>query len=272
MISAFLLAATAAATPAAQPAPATTATPASATASAAKPANKPAVVVKPDPTLIPAQNPFDPQRKPWLLPPPPPPPVPALSNDDIRIHGVIIAGDVRKALIELVAPRLLPPPPAAGKSPARPYRMVTVGDDVGGYRVVDITPAELVFELGGARSNMPFKVAKGRAVAGAAVAPPTTEAVVVVAPMPTVLDGVAPPAADSGSNAAPPPAVAAAVPDAPPPAPAESAAAAQQPAANNASPPSGMSLLEAIQWAKKNAGSNSAANPFAGGGLPTPGK
>lgn len=48
-------------------------------------------------------NPFDPERKQWQakIPPSPPPPVPApVTDDDLSIYGIVMAGDVQKVILK----------------------------------------------------------------------------------------------------------------------------------------------------------------------------
>jgi hypothetical protein len=220
---------------------------------------------KPDVARIPSQNPFDAHRQAWL--PPTAPSAPALTDADLRIHGVILAGGTRKAIVELLAGRLIPAGPN-GK-PGRPFRVVTVGDEIGGYRIADITPTQLVFAQGNGQAVLPFTIAKGRAMAGGAVPNPDQVAVVTATPMPTMLEGVAPPPEDTtpaAATAPTAPVLPTSVADSGP-SPAPVATPNDAVNGNNGMPSSGMSLLEAIQYAKRQAANNAASgsvqgNPF----------
>ena len=243
------------------------------------PAAHAATQPKPDLSKIPAKNPFDPNRKVWEAPAVPPPPLPPLADSDIKLHGAIIAGSTRKAIVEVLNPRLQAPGQDTKGKAARPYRVLAVGDDVGGYRVADITPAEIVFEQGGRTTSLPFTITKGRGASGAAVPPPDQVAIVLPAPVPTIVSDTGAAVAATDPNA--PPVAGAPAAQAQPAAPAQSDATAAttpvtpmpenggQPADNsggntpsdpNATPPQGMSLLDAIMWAKTHNG-QAAANP-----------
>lgn len=215
--------------------------------------------VKPklDPSVIYQKNAFDPARKPWTLPvppPPPPPPPPPLSENEVRVQGIIVSGNTKKALVELLGRMLSEVQTQPGK-PARPYKMVSVGDTLGGYQLVDIQAGKLIFEQGGFRSDLTFKVAQNRPAAGITVPPPEQVAIVTSSPAPAMLG-------DSGEvipgSAAPAPM------EAPPPPPMTAApeanTAAPSPSSNGA-PPQGMTLMQAIEWAKKNP--SGTGNPFA---------
>ncbi|MFC4161816.1 hypothetical protein [Chitinimonas lacunae] len=204
-----------------------------------------------DPSIIYQKNAFDPARKPWTLPvppPPPPPPPPPLSENEVRVQGIIVSGTTKKALVELLGRMLSEVQSQPGK-PARPYKMVSIGDTLGGYQLVDIQAGKLVFEQGGFRSDLSFKIAQNRPAAGITVPPPEQVAIVSSSPAPAMLG-------DSGEVAPPPPPMEAAPAVAPepnvaPPTPAPTPSGA---------PPQGMTLMQAIEWAKKNPSNN--ANPF----------
>lgn len=256
-----------------------------ATKPAAAPISKPAVA-KTDLSVISQQNPFDAKRKAWIVPLPPPPPPPALTEADVKIHGVIVVDGIKKALIELtgkLAPAPVAPAPLLGGvnagsatsnnstgKPPRPYRTVSIGDELGGYRITDITPQALVFELAGQQSTLAFNLAKGRTAAGANVPPPAQMSIVLAGPTPTVVNDAG--VAETIAAAPPPMAAAEANNVAAPPTP--DAQLAQPNAPDNTGAPTvpgtnggGMSLLEAIQRAKQQAQQQPAntspvTNPF----------
>lgn len=219
-----------------------------------------------DPSVIYQKNVFDPQRKPWNLPAEPvpaPPPPPPLTDADVKIQGVWETGGTRKALVEL-SPKLLAQfETKPGKTP-RPYRTVSVGDNLGGFTLKTISAKELTFEQSGVTSTFKFQVAKGRAAAGVNVAPPDTQALVLMAPVPAssgdagMAQPVAPMVAPEPNAVTPPP---------PQTVPQQAADAA---AANNTTQPQAgqttgaMGLLEAIEAARKNNSGLPVANPFAG--------
>lgn len=249
----------------AAPAP-TAAVASSATATVA--ASEPSPVS--NPAVIYQKNVFDPQRKPWTLPvdpPPPPPPPPPLTENDVKVLGAWTTNGVSKALVGL-SPKMLPPP-VPGKS-NRPFRTIQVGDTVGNYQLVEISLKELVFETNGARTSLPFKVTQGRAAAGISIAPPDQVALSVAAPSPVMLGANGEVTSVAATQQAATPEVSMNIAP-PPPAPIDTGTPA--PAApgtgtggSNDGPKQGMSLLEAIEYARKNPqtpGSGGSTNPFA---------
>jgi len=241
-----------------------------ASAPAAKADATPPAPAAADPSVIYQKNVFDPQRKPWNLPAEPvpaPPPPPPLTDADVKIQGVWETGGTRKALVEL-SPKLLAQfETKPGKTP-RPYRTVSVGDNLGGFTLKTISAKELTFEQSGVTSTFKFQVAKGRATAGVSVAPPDQVAIVLSAPQPVVGDaGAAQPIAPA---ALPEPTPFAQPQAQPQSVPVPQQAADNAAAANNAAQPQAgqttgaMGLLEAIEAARKNNSGLPVANPFAG--------
>lgn len=223
-----------------------------------------------DPNLIPQRNVFDPKRTPWTVPVPPPPPVPEppppppISEADVMIQGVIVTDTMRKAIVALSSKFLTPFQTSPDKS-SRPYRIVTVGDVLGGYRIVSIDPKEVVFEQAGARSTLPFNIAKGRPATGATVSPPEQMAIMVPVAQPTMSDGsaavaAAPPAAPMDAAA-----VGAAVASAAPQPGGDPSITGgsdpNKPAGQPEQPKQGMTLLEAIEFARRTQ-TQPVANPF----------
>ncbi|MDK2122878.1 hypothetical protein [Parachitinimonas caeni] len=233
---------------------------------AAKAKEPAAAVPQANPNLIYQKNVFDAQRRAWELPPPPPPPQPppppALTDKDVKVQGVLINGSARKAIVEVAAGAMrLLPPPMPGK-PLRPYKVLAEGEYLGEYKLVEIGAKELVFENGGVRAPLPFTIAKNRAVSGVAIPPPAQVAIVMPAAMPTLMDG----SGGDMSSSMPTPFTPEMMPPPPPPVstPEASASAVPPDSSAGSSPPQrGMTLIEAIEAARRNGVANSGPNPFA---------
>lgn len=121
-------------------------------------------------------NPFDAERKLWpdRTPPPPPPPVPAPVTDaDLEVYGVVIAGGAQKALLKL------------GKRfegvPVGPtgIAVVPVGGRLGEFVLSQLTPDQILLKAPGGEQWIRFSVKKDRSgapVANQAVAPAQSSA------------------------------------------------------------------------------------------------
>lgn len=209
---------------------------------------------KPSLERIVTSNPFDPKRQSWQPPIPPPPPPPALTESEVRVRGIILAGSTRKALLEVLSPKLQAPP-QAGK-PARPLRLVGVGDNLGEYRISQINASEVVLDAGSGTTTLPYQIVKGRPAVGTALPPPDQVAIVLAAPVPTIVNdnGEASPVAPAEVQPLPAPVIAAPPVQEPPASNPAAPQPGQQPETNQpATPaPTGMTLLEAIQLARRN--------------------
>ena len=215
-----------------------------------------------DTRAIAEQNLFDPQRKPWPDPAAQPPAVPAPGPEDIQVHGVVVVGPVKRALVKLGGRmRQLAPGVAGGRG----MTVLREGQSVGSYTVESVEPQQVVFVSGGNR--FPVKITRG-----------VPREQLASAPVASVIQAPTPPAFEAAPQGAPPPAPAPPPPANPflsapalAPAPAPSApapvaprasgpapVAAQTPAAATtpgqttavAPPSTGMTLLEAIQAAE----------------------
>ena len=224
-------------------------------------------------------NPFDPNRKLWpdRTPPPPPPPVPAPVTDaDLEVYGVVMAGGAQKALLKLGTRFAGVPVGPTG------IAVVPVGAQLGEFVLTQVTPDQILLKAPGGEQWIRFSLKKDRA-AGARMA----QQAPVAAPAPvqaagfgtpagapfsapfaapassassapaTMLGGVA---ASSGANTAAPP------PTGVPIVPTGSGATGGQMDASPAAPPAG-SLAAAIMAAQ--AAQKAAAE--GGGAAPAPG-
>lgn len=140
-------------------------------------------------------NPFDAERKLWpdRTPPPPPPPVPAPVTDaDLEVYGVVMAGGAQKALLKL------------GKRfegvPAGPsgISVVPVGGRLGEFVLSQLKPDQILLKAPGGEQWIRFSVKKDRGggpVANQAAAAQPTATFQPPAQVPTFDGaGMAPPA------------------------------------------------------------------------------
>ncbi len=242
-------------------APARNAAPAPGTAGAPAPsALAPAVAV---PTGA-ANNPFDAQRKAWPdrippVPPPPPPPPPAVVTDqDLQLYGVVIAGSVKMANVRL-GPRF-----ASAATEGRAFSSFREGQVLGEFTLSQVHPTHVVLSAPGGQQSIYFTKKTDRAAGPAAPAPVAQGQPPVQGATPVVQAGAGTDAAAQTAAAVP-----ATAPGANP-----AQAAQQQAAAAPATPPAANapnaantvfnSLSEALNAARNNAGmqQNQGANPF----------
>ncbi len=276
-IACALLCAAASAQAAVPATPAAPGTPgATATAPASAPLSATAQPVQPDYNPIYEKNIFDPERKPWSEKPVVNiPAAPPITSSDVQLYGVIMVGNVKKALVKLEG-RLKSSIPST-----RPFVALNEGQRVGEYTLAEIHPKELVFSAGDGRYRIAFNKKTDRpaplpappVIQGPSIA--TTEA-------PTIVPGLTPPPPPQTPTPMAPQQSAMPMPM-PPPMPgamqpgnpntqtasnspsgmtgnnAASSNTANTASANTAG--RGMSLLEAIEQAKRS-GTQSPPNPF----------
>lgn len=242
-----------------RPAPTATGPAASAPAAAAPAAATP----PPAPVYMGAANPFDAQRKAWPdrvppVPPPPPPPPPAVVTDqDLQLYGVVIAGSVKMANVRL-GPRF-----ASAATEGRPFSTFREGQALGEFTLSQVHPTHVVLSAPGGQQSIYFTKKMDRAAGPAAPAPVAqaqpVQGATPVAQVPTG-DAAAQAAAAAGT-----PSAGANVAQAAAPQPVAAAPAAA-PAANapNAANTVFNSLSEALNAARNNANmqQNQGANPF----------
>lgn len=212
-----------------------------------------------------AANPFDAQRKAWPdrvppVPPPPPPPPPAVVTDqDLQLYGVVIAGSVKMANVRL-GPRF-----ASAATEGRPFSTFREGQALGEFTLSQVHPTHVVLSAPGGQQSIYFTKKMDRATGPGAPAP--------VAQSPSPVQGATPvvqaPAGDPAAAQA-----AAAAPTTPPPGAGTAQVAQQQAAAAPAPAPAANSpnaantvfnsLSEALNAARNNANmqQNQGANPF----------
>ena len=218
----------------------------------------------PDSTVIAEKNPFDRERRAWPdIVPPPPPPAP-ISTEDIQLYGVVIAGNVKRAVVK-VGGNLK----HLASSNGRAYLTVSEGQALGSYIVSEIQSHQVLLSSGATRQAVVFGKKTDRpmmpmmAMQGASPPPPP-------APKnPEPASATASPPSFGGAPlatapATAPPFVAPAVP-----VPQATASPVQDPAATGAArpsgPQSGMSLAEAIAAAQAAAAQGNqppTPNPF----------
>ncbi|MCL2830588.1 MAG: hypothetical protein FWD77_07635 [Betaproteobacteria bacterium] len=258
-----------------EPAPAAAA-PAAATSPAA------AHPEQPDYNPIHEKNIFDPERKPWVeKPAEKTPAAPPISATEVQLYGVILVGNVKKALVKLDG-RLKTAVPST-----RPFVSLSEGQKVGEYTLAEIHPKELVFSAGDGRYRVAFNKKTDRpapqaapsVIQGPSAGTPDAPAAASAPSMPTPT-----PASARRSPASPQGAIPLPVP-APAPAPVAdsgggggntqsaasssgSGASGSSPAPANtanaatpAAPGRGMSLIDAINQARSQGGAPS-PNPF----------
>lgn len=211
-----------------------------------------------------AANPFDAQRKAWPdrvppVPPPPPPPPPAVVTDqDLQLYGVVIAGSVKMANVRL-GPRF-----ASAATEGRPFSTFREGQALGEFTLSQVHPTHVVLAAPGGQQSIYFTKKTDRTAGPGAPAP--------VAQGQAPVQGATPVAQTPGGDPAATQAAAAAVT---PPAGANAGQATQQQAAAAAAPPPAAnspnaantvfnSLSEALNAARNNANmqQNQGANPF----------
>lgn len=210
-------------------------------------------------------NPFDAQRKAWPdrvppVPPPPPPPPPAVVTDqDLQLYGVVIAGSVKMANVRL-GPRF-----ASAATEGRPFSTFREGQALGEFTLAQVHPTHVVLSAPGGQQSIYFTKKTDRAAGTGAPAP--------VAQGQSPVQGATPVAQTPAGDPATTQAAATAVV---PPAGANAGQAAQQQAAAtpaaapaaanspNAANTVFNSLSEALNAARNNANmqQNQGANPF----------
>lgn len=233
-------------------------------AAAAVPPPVAATPVVPAPIHMGAANPFDAQRKAWPdrvppVPPPPPPPPPAVVTDqDLQLYGVVIAGSVKIANVRL-GPRF-----ASAATEGRPFSTFREGQALGEFTLSQVHPTHVVLSAPGGQQSIYFTKKMDRASGPAAPAPVAQGQSPVQGATPVVQAPAGDPAAQAavaGSAQAPAAGVAQAA------APQQTAAApAPAPAANSPNSANTVfnSLSEALNAARNNANmqQNQGANPF----------
>lgn len=219
------------------------------------------------------RNVFDPKRAVWpdRVPPPPapppPPPPPPITDADMQLYGVVLAGSVKRATVKLGGK-------FAGLTQGkRPFLTIMEGQVLGEYTVGEIRANELVMLAGAGRQAVVFTKKTDRPSAGTA-APPVVQAAQVAAPAaiqgtqaPLNPLGVGLPASITpASNAAAPAGDVATAQANAAPAPAGTAPSTQTatPAASAASvaPPNSLAAAIAAAQAASQAGKPAVANPF----------
>lgn len=209
-------------------------------------------------------NPFDAQRKAWPdrvppVPPPPPPPPPAVVTDqDLQLYGVVIAGSVKMANVRL-GPRF-----ASAATEGRPFSTFREGQSLGEFTLAQVHPTHVVLSAPGGQQSIYFTKKTDRAAGPGAPAPVAQGQAPVQGATPVVQAPAGDPAATQAAAAA----------VAPPPGANVGQAAQQQAAAAPAAPPAANSpnaantvfnsLSEALNAARNNANmqQNQGANPF----------
>ncbi|MBB6560563.1 hypothetical protein HNP48_003239 [Acidovorax soli] len=210
-----------------------------------------------------AANPFDAQRKAWPdrvppVPPPPPPPPPAVVTDqDLQLYGVVIAGSIKMANVRL-GPRF-----ASAATEGRPFSTFREGQALGEFTLSQVHPTHVVLSAPGGQQSIYFTKKMDRAAGPAAPAPVAQSPSPVQGATPVVQAPAGDPAATQAAAAAltPPPGsgvaqVAQQQAAAPAPAPAPNSPNAANTVFN--------SLSEALNAARNNASmqQNQGANPF----------
>lgn len=108
-------------------------------------------------------NPFDTERKLWpdRTPPPPPPPVPAPVTDaDLEVYGVVLAGGAQKALLKL-GKRFEGVPVGTNG-----IAVVPVGGQLGEFVLSQMTPDQILLKAPGGQQWIRFSVKKDRGSGG----------------------------------------------------------------------------------------------------------
>lgn len=211
-----------------------------------------------------AANPFDAQRKAWPdrvppVPPPPPPPPPAVVTDqDLQLYGVVIAGSVKMANVRL-GPRF-----ASAATEGRPFSTFREGQALGEFTLAQVHPTHVVLSAPGGQQSIYFTKKTDRASGPSAPAPVAQGQAPVQGATPVVQAPAGDPATQAAATSGTPPSAANVAQAAAPQQAAATPAAA--PAANspNAANTVFNSLSEALNAARNNANmqQNQGANPF----------
>ena len=151
-------------------------------------------------------NPFDPQRKSWpdVVPPPPiqpPIPAPAVVTDvDLQVYGVVLAGSVRKAVLKL-GPRFAGVPVGASG-----FASVSQGGQLGEFVLAEVQSDQVLLRAAGGEQWVRFSVKKDRSARGVpasvAVASQPMVSMAPVAPSMAVAPVAAFPGVSVGGSAA----------------------------------------------------------------------
>lgn len=130
-------------------------------------ASAPQVLVAPSLQIT---NLFDKERKVWpdRVPPPPPPAPPpapaAVTDQDMQLYGVVIAGSVKRATVK-VGKRF------AGLAPeGRPFASLQEGQSLGEFTLAQIHPTHIVLQAPGGQQPVYFTKKTDRGGAASAVA------------------------------------------------------------------------------------------------------
>ena len=113
-----------------------------------------------------SSNEFDRQRVLWpdkvpLPPPPPPPPPPIpLTDQDVQLYGVVIAGQTKRATIKY-GPRF-----ASLNTSGKPFVTISEGQVIGEYTLTGIKPTFLVFTALGGQQQLSFNKKMDRSAGG----------------------------------------------------------------------------------------------------------
>lgn len=118
-------------------------------------------------------NLFDKERKVWpdRVPPPPPPPPPpapaAVTDQDMQLYGVVIAGSVKRATVK-VGKRF-----ASAAPEGRAFASLQEGQPLGEFTLAQIHPTHIVLQASGGQQSVYFtkKTDRGSAASTMAAAP-----------------------------------------------------------------------------------------------------
>ncbi len=193
-----------------------------------------------------SNNPFDPNRKPWIPvkeAPPPPPPLPDLTPKDLQIDAILVFGQFRGIIAQLDG-QLKGALPANAVGKVR----IQIGQNFGaGYTLASVEPNHVVVQTGDKRFVVPVlrKINRGGS-------PAPSQAPVATTASPPETQTLAPPAAIPAPQTAQQTSSTPSPPE--PPAAAQDASQAQ----SQSAPP--MSLLDAIRQAQEAAKSRSGNN------------
>lgn len=151
-------------------APVAAASAASSPQSSAAPGATPQALVPPSLQIT---NLFDKERKVWpdRVPPPPPPPPPpapaAVTDQDMQLYGVVIAGSVKRATVK-VGKRF-----ASAAPEGRAFASLQEGQPLGEFTLAQIHPTHIVLQASGGQQSVYFtkKTDRGSAASTMAAAP-----------------------------------------------------------------------------------------------------